>query len=284
MTNHALWFLLFIPFVLFSCGPSSTTTEKRVERDVAIDAAESSESLFRRGHELFVDRSYDSAVVLLRRSASIDSTNIRPLKDLALIHYDLALQQRSEEHSSWEVEFRGALDCYSRMESLGQRDADTYERLCEISHALGERVLFLRFARKNADRFPGDRQAHNLGLAQSLTGDHAGVIKTQKEAIEKYPHSPFIGGFYRLLGNAYMDVDRHQTAERTYAQGVEESLKRMNELQTASNEIDRNGEYQRLKDERIAMLLSLKKLHILYKETDKLHAVERLLRDAGSSE
>jgi hypothetical protein len=44
-----------------------------------------------------------------------------------------------------------------------------------------------------------------------------------------------------------------------------------------------SAEYGRLQDDKIGMLLLLKRLHITYREAEKLAQVERQLREAGYS-
>ena len=261
-----------------SCGPSSSTTEATKPAVVEPDRKE---SLYRRGHKFFVERDYDNARIILEQALVLDSTYLAPLVDLAQIHYDLAMRQEGERNPLRLDEFRRAMDAYARMESAGRTDADIYERLCEIAYALGEKELFLYYARKNADKYPYDRQYNNLGLAYAQVGDHADVIKTQKEAIDRFPLSPFIGSFYRQLGNGYMDLDRHQTAEKTFAAGVKVVTARLLDLKQGNSDLRNTGEYGRLTEDRMSMLISLKKLYLIYREDEKLKEVERQLKDSG---
>jgi tetratricopeptide (TPR) repeat protein len=262
-----------------SCGPSVTTTTEATQPSGVNGVTK--ENLFRKGHELFVERSYDSAAVLLHASLALDSTYLPPLADLAQIHYDLAMRQHGENHPVRIKEFRTALDFYAAMEALGHQDADTYDRLCEVAYALGENDRFLTYAQKNAAKYPYDRQYYNLGLAYAQVGDHANVIRTQKEAIERFKFSPFVGGFYRLLGNGYMDADRNQTAEKTFSAGIEVVTNRLSELRQNKKESGTSEEFRRLTDDKVAMLLSLKKLYLLYKEDEKTREVERELVEMG---
>ena len=142
------------------------------------------------------------------------------------------------------------------------------------SLSLGDDKTFLTYARKSAERYPHDRQYHNLGLAYFNVGDYQSVIKTEKEAIQKFKTSSYAGSFYRQLGRAYMKIDRDQTAERTFEEGLKIIDQR---LQDRRSEEER----RRMTDDRIAILLSLKRLHQTYHHDDKLKQVERQLIDAG---
>ena len=260
-----------------SCGTPGTTTSEKSPPSTTV----TKENLFRTGHEYFVDRNFDSAEVFLLRSLSHDSTYLPPLADLASMHYDRAMREQGNTNPVQATEFRKAFGYYARMESLGRQDADTYDRLCEVTHALGEKEKFLAYATKSAAKFPDDRQYYNLGLAYAQVGDYASVIITQKEAIEKFKFSSFVGSFYRQLGNAYVEVDRKQTAEKTFTTGVQVVTNRLAELQNASQEAASSPEVRRLTDDKVGMLLSLKKLYVLYKEDEKLHDVESELAKMG---
>ena len=160
-------------------------------------------------------------------------------------------------------------------------ESTVYERLCELSVVLDDNRSFLKFAKKNAEKYPYDRQMYNLGIAYYETGDHASVIKTMKEAAQKFKISPYIGGFYRQLGLSYMKMDRDQTAVRTLETGVQIVDGRLADLRKSGADPS-TSEERRLFEDRVGMLTSLRKLHQIYKERAKLEKVERLLREAGS--
>jgi tetratricopeptide (TPR) repeat protein len=170
-----------------------------------------------------------------------------------------------------------ALERYAAIDSIGMADVSTYERLTEVSHLLGDSKLFVRYAEKQAEVHPGDRELYNLGLAYFGAGNHQKTIETQKSAIQKYPHSPHIGGFYRLLGDGYYEIGRQQTAERTYQEGVKAVELRVADLKGTNPQFSSTAEYRQLADSRRAMLLSLKKLYRLHGKTKELDEVELLL-------
>jgi hypothetical protein len=112
--------------------------------------------------------------------------------------------------------------------------------------------------------------------------DWAGVVKSQREASEKFRESQYTGAYYRQMGRAYMKMDRDQTAERTFAAGVQAIDAVMAEVKKSGGGTA-SAEYGRLQDDKIGMLLLLKRLHITYREAEKLAQVERQLREAGYS-
>jgi tetratricopeptide (TPR) repeat protein len=127
--------------------------------------------------------------------------------------------------------------------------------------------------------YPFDRQYYNLGVAYYQAGDFQNVIKTQKEAKDKFPTSPYLGAFYRQLGRAYRKVDRDQTAERVFTEGVRAVDARLRML--AQGESRSSPESERLREEKIGMLLELKRLHQIYRAEEKMRAVDKQLREAG---
>jgi len=260
--SHAV--LYSMTLVVMGCGTATKTTTP--------DAApETRESLYARGHAWYAEGRHDSATVYLERSRSVDPTYLPPLNDLAEIYYVAgAAGQESERRKN----MRAALGCYAAIDSLGHADEATYDRLTELSHSLGDTDLFLFYSEKQVRHYPGDRQLYNLGLAYFGSGNSQKVIETQKGAIGKYPHSPYLAGFYRLLGDGYFNIDRQQTAERTYEEGlhaVDESVRRMKEANPGFTE---TAEYIQLAGNYRAMLASLKKIYRLHGKQDKLSELE----------
>ena len=135
---------------------------------------------------------------------------------------------------------------------------------------------FLKYAKKNAELYPYDRQYYNLGVAYFGVEDWAGVLKSQREASEKFRESQYTGAYHRQMGRAYMKMDRDQTAERTLEAGVKAVDGVLAGVRKAGSE-----ERKRLQDDKIGMLLLLRRLHITYRESEKLAQVERQLREAG---
>jgi len=236
------------------------------------------EYLYHRGHILYAQEQYDTAAVLLKSAYALDSMFVDPVRDLAMVYYEMGRREPPKSVSS-DRNFRVAHRYFGRLEELGNHDAETYDRLCEISLSLDDDRSFLRYARKNAELYPYERQYYNLGLAQYGVGDYQNVIKTQKEAIEKFKTSQYIGGYYRLLGLAYVKVDRDQTAERTFNAGLKAVDAKLAELRrTSSAESD---EYRRLADDRVNILLQLKRIFLIYKKQQDLERVDRQLKEAG---
>jgi len=254
--------------LLSSCGHSPETGKT---------PAETKESVYARGHTLYITMKFGEAEHELMRAASMDSTYRAPLVDLGSLWFDLG---KKEEGAGRREDFRKALGFLARAEELGYREADVYDRLCEICTELDDPRGFLRYARKNAERYPFDRQYYNLGVAYFGVEDWAGVVKSQREASEKFRESQYIGAYYRQMGRAYMKMDRDQTAERTLESGVQAVDARIAGLRKSGAGAGAE-QARRLLDDKIGMLLLLKRLHTTYREPEKLAAVERELREAG---
>ena len=261
--------------VLASCGPSPETTKPPVS------SLEMKEALYHRGHQLLLEQQFDSAQVVLKRALAMDASYIAPLTDLGQLHYDLGMREAGEKNPRRLEQLRKSRDYFAKVDALGSKESDLYERLCEISHALDDDRSFLKYAKKNAEAYPYDRQYFNLGSAYFLTGDFQRVIKSQKEAIEKFKSSQYIGSFYRQLGRAYMKVDRDQTAERTFDAGLKAVEVRIADHKKTGSDYKGTDEYRRLMDDRIGMLVSLKGLHQTYRAKEKLERVEKQLQEAG---
>jgi tetratricopeptide (TPR) repeat protein len=210
----------------------------------------------------------------------LDSAHVDALTDLGMLHYDLAMAQKPDENKAKNSYLREARGYLARAEHISTVDDAVYERLCQISLALEDDRSFLTYAKKSAERFPFDRQYYNLGLAYFGVGDFQNVVKSQKEAIQKFPQSPYLGGYYRQLGRGYMKIDRDQTAQRNLETGlsaVDARLKaEVKEHGSASDAA------RRLADDRSAILQLLRRLYQTYHFDDKLKDVERLLNEADS--
>ena len=272
-TRIALATALMVSFGLNSCGPGAETTQP--------PAPEPKEVVYQRGHQLYVQMQLDSAATVLKRAAEQDSTYLPPLADLAALNYDLGMREEGETNPRRLERLRISRSYFVKIEAGGMHESNVYERLCELSLALNDSKAFLKYARKNAELYPYDRQFYNLGLAYFESEDYTGVIKSQKEACEKFKQSFYVGGFYRQLGRAYAKIGRDQTAERTFAAGVLAIDVRLAELRKKGGDYKIGEGYRRLIDDKIGMLLALKKLHQTYKEPEKLELVERQLKEAG---
>jgi tetratricopeptide (TPR) repeat protein len=244
---------------------------------------ETKEILFRRGHQLYAEQKLDSATILLERAAAMDAKYVAPLADLAEMYYFIGKSGEGERSSQKLQALRRSREYSVHIESLGSKDSDLLERLCELSDALNDDAVFLKYAKKNAEAYPYDRQYFNLGLAYFKVGDYRNVIEAQKEAMEKFPSSPYIGSFYRQLGRGYMKVDRDQTAEKIFVTGLQRIDGRIAELKRMASDPKPSDEYHRLMDDKIGILTSLKKLHQTYKSMEKLEQVERQLKEANAS-
>ena len=255
---------------LASCGPS---------RETGKNAAETRESIYLRGHQLYLTMHMEEAENELLRAAAMDSTYRDPLIDLGSLCFDLGMKEEGPRRVD---RFRKARNFLARAENLGYREAAAYDRLCEICTELDDAHGFLKYAKKNAELYPYDRQYYNLGVAHFAVEDWAGVVKSQREASEKFRESQYTGAYYRQMGRAYMKMDRDQTAERTFAAGVQAIDAVMAEVKKSGGGTA-SAEYGRLQDDKIGMLLLLKRLHITYREAEKLAQVERQLREAGYS-
>ncbi len=260
---------------LAGCAPSGSTTEEG-EKPAATPGTK--EALYEQGHRLYVDGKRDSAASYLERARGMDPAYVPPLMELGDI-YSVSAMAQGAGSPERESRMRKALGCYADIESLGKADENTLDRLTEISHSLGETESFVAYAEKHAVQYPGDRQSYNLGLAYFGAGAWQKVIDTQKQAISKYPHSPYVGGFYRLLGDGYLNVDRQQSAERTYEEGVQVVDTRIAGMTKTDPDFGFSPEFRRLADSRKAMLLSLQKIYRLHKKQDKLSQVESRLKE-----
>jgi tetratricopeptide (TPR) repeat protein len=261
-------------FLVTSCGTPAGTGKPEAQ------SAPSKEALYQRGHLLYASGKFDSAAVLLRDAIALDSSYVDALQDLGMLCYDRAMQENPARGASRTRELREARRYLAHVEQLGTTDAAVYERLCEISVALDDDRSFLLYARKDAERFPFDRQYYNLGLACFNAGEYREVVNYQKTAIEIFPHSPFLGGYYRQMGRAYMKQDRDQTAQRVLETGlaaVDDLLagQRQTTSWTAEN-------LRRLSDDRVAILQLLRRLYQTYRFEQKLKDTERLLGEAGA--
>jgi tetratricopeptide (TPR) repeat protein len=261
-----------LTFLVSSCGPSGGAGKS--------GATEPKEIIFQRGHQFYLSGHPAEAEGELKRAAAMDSTYADPLVDLAQMSYEAAMREEGEKNPQRLSDLRSAREFYERAERLGYHDALAYDRLCEISLALEEERAFLVYAKKNAERYPFDRQYYNLGVAYFALEDWNNVVKSQREAAERFKQSPYVGAYYRQTGRAYMKLNRDQSAERTFSSGVQAVDARLAVLR-------RNGtpasadEYRRLQDDKIGMLLLLKRLHTTYKDAEKLEQVERQLKEAG---
>ncbi len=261
--------------MVVSCGPSNSTGTAS-----GLSSSAVRDQLFQEGHRLYMTRSYDSAEVVLGKVVGMDSSFVDAFADLGMLHYELAMAEKSEGSKIRSRNLRESRNYLARVEELGTPDEAVYERLCEISVTLGDDRGFLKYAKKSADRFPFERQFYNLGLAYFGVGDYQTVVRTQKEAIEKFKQSPYLGGYYRQLGRAYMKLDRDQTAQRILETGLNAVDSRLVSLR------DDHGAaadaVKRLTDDRIAILQLLRRLYQTYHFDDKLKSVERRLNDAGA--
>lgn len=274
MRALCLGLVVLTALLLGACGSSPEAVR-------TVPAPLSKEGLYEEGHLLYRQQQYDSAAVLLKKAASLDSLFLPPVQDLAALYFDLGMRNPADVSPARMEKLREARRYYARLEARGNQDSEIYERLCEISVAMDDDRSFLRYAKKNAEKYPFDRQYYNLGLASFGAGDYTGTVKTQKEALEKFRQSPYLGGFYRQMGRAYMKMDRDQTAERTFTSGVQAVDARVAEMKRGGGEYKATDAYRRLTDDKVGMLLLLKRLHQTYKATDKLEQVERQLKEAG---
>jgi tetratricopeptide (TPR) repeat protein len=240
---------------------------------------ETAESLYRAGHLLYAVQDYDSAVVLLERSLEEDSTFVPAISDLASLYYDRGVEESGEGGSLRQVYLERSFGYFANIESLGKREGEVYDRLCEIAVHLGDTDAFVRYAEKYAAAYPYDRQYYNLGRAYFDASDYRKAITLQKDAVEMFPGSNYVGGFYRLLGQAYMKVDRYQTAQRVFAAGVGAVDARLSDLRDAEGYRRDSAEEVKLEDDQTSMLRSLRYLYRLYKEEQKLQEVERRLKE-----
>jgi len=247
----------------------------------APELRETAESLYRAGHRLSAVQDYDSAAVLLERALEKDAAFVPAMSDLAALYYERGMRESPEEDSLRRVYLRRSFGYFATAEALGRREAAVYDRLCEIAVHLEDTGAFVRYAEEYAEAYPYDRQFYNLGRAYFDAGDYQGTIATQKKAIGMFPESNYVGGFYRLLGQAYMKVDRYQTAQRVFATGVGAVDARLSAVRGADGKPQESADAVRLEDDQTSMLRSLRYLYGLYKEEEKLREVERRLKEAG---
>lgn len=268
---------LLILFGILVAGCSSTSeTEKTESASVAPLAKE---LLYKEGHRLYLTQNSDSARILLEKALAIDPKYKEALADLAPLHYERAM--RATVGKDRTDGLRRARDYYVQLEQLGSTDSETYERICEISSLMNDNRTFVKFAKKNIEQYPFERQYYNLSVALMETGDYNGVIKYMKDAVAKFKQSQFIGSFYRQMGRAYMKVDRDQTAEKTFYAGLDAVDGRIDALRKTGGDYKSTPEYSRLKDDKIGMLTSLKALHTTYQALQKLAGVEKQLKELG---
>ena len=263
-------------FVFASCGAAERTSG---DVDPAVVHLKVRNGLYHEGHQMYLTGNFDSAQVLLGRAAGMDSSFIDPLAELGMLHYDLAMAEKSDQSKTRASHLREAREYLARVEVLGTSDEAVYERLCEITVALNDDHAFLKYARKSAERFPFERQYYNLGLAYFGVGDFQNVVISQKEAIVKFGQTQYLGGYYRQLGRAYMKLDRDQTAQRTFEAGLTVLDARLHGL--ARDHGTGTAATKRLSDDRVAILRLLQRLYLTYHVDDKLKSVEQLLSEAG---
>jgi tetratricopeptide (TPR) repeat protein len=273
MSHRHLIGVMLLAGLWAGCGPTSETP--RPEPPIPM----TKDQTFRMGHQLYMESRFDTASVLLQRAAAMDSLFIDPVRDLAQLHYEWAM--RAGEKSRERTEhLRSSRTLFVRLEKLGDHSSETYERLCEISITLNDDHSFVRYAKKNAELYPYDRQFYNLARAYFEVEDFQSVIKSAKESIERFKNSPFVTTYYRLLGRSYMKIGRDQTAERTLVSGVTEANTRLKELKK-QGVVRGNDQWQRAHDDKINMLLALRQLHTTYRANDKLEQVEEQLKEEG---
>ncbi|MBI5474781.1 MAG: hypothetical protein HY961_20770 [Ignavibacteriae bacterium] len=266
---------LLTSLLIFAAGCGGTATETTKTDATPL----TKEALFRRGHQFYLQQQHDSAQSVLKSVLTMDANYREAIADLAALHYDLAM--RSEAGKPKAEQLKESREYYVKLESLGSTDSDTYERLCEIANALSDSKTFLRYAKKNVDHYPFDRQYYNLSVACFEANDYQGAIKAMKEAVEKFRNSSYIGSFYRQLGRAYTKVDRDQTAEKTFYTGLAAADRMIADLKKRGGDYKSSPDYARLKDDKIGMLASLKNLHTTYQAMDKLADVEKKLKELG---
>jgi tetratricopeptide (TPR) repeat protein len=253
---------------LSSCstgGSTSGTSGSEVENEVNLDV---------RGHHYYMAGQFDSASAVYQRLLKVDPENTIALRDLGNLHFELAMKDRDKKSPSRLQHLRASRRYFGELEGLGEHDLELYDRLCETSLALQDSKSFLTYAKRSVDRYPFGRQYYNLGLAYYEVGDYQSAIQTQKEAIGKFQTSLYLTSFYRQLGRAYMKVDRDQTAERTLEEGLKIVNRRLEETTSPD-------EFRHYRDDKVGILLSLKRLYLTYHEDGKLGEVERQLQEAG---
>jgi tetratricopeptide (TPR) repeat protein len=253
---------------------ASCSTGEKVAVTPQPSGEETIGSLELRGHQFYQIGQYDSASAVLQRLLKLDPRNSQALRDIGSLHFELALREQNQKSPSRLEHLRTARRYFADLERQGEHDLELLDLLCETSLALGDNKGFLTYAKKSVGEYPLDRQYHNLGLAYFNVGDYQNAINVEKDAIEKFRGSGYVSSFYRLLGRAYMKVDRDQTAERILEEGLRVVEERL-EGQTSQEE------YRRMADDRTGILVSLKRLYQTYHKDEKLKQVDRKLLDAG---
>lgn len=268
-------FLALLPgLVIVSCGPSTESTKT----DTTAPSVATKEMLYQRGQQLYLQQNLDSAQTMLNQALAMDANYKDVIAVLAPLHYDLAMRTDAKKKNE---QLRKSRDYYVKLEALGANESDMYERLCEIANTLNDDKAFLKYAKKNAEAYPYDRQYYNLGVAYANVEDWNVVIASMRTAVQKFSGSQYIGSFYRQLGRGYMKIDRDQTAEKTFYSGLTAVDNKIAELRKSNAEYKSSPEYARLKDDKVGMLISLKNLHTTYKAAEKLEEVERKLKELG---
>ncbi len=276
MKNYVALAILVPGLIFVSCGPAPETTKQPQPSSL-----DTKEAFYKVGHQFYVEQNFDSADVYLKKASAMDASYLAPLNELAEMHYTLGMQQSGEKNPKRMDHFRKSFGYFSKIELRGPKDTGIYERLSELSNALDDDKALVKYARKNAEVYPYDRQYFNLGFAYFQVGDYQNVVKTQKEAVEKFKGSTYIGSLYRQLGRAYMKIDRDQTAERTFDAGIKAVDSVIADQKKTNTGFTSSDEYRRLMDDKIGMLISLKGLHQTYRASDKLQKVDQQLKDLG---
>ncbi len=257
------------------CGPSGETP-----KGAPPPSPTTKEGMFTLGRQFWFEHNTDSAVALLSRAATLDSLYNEPVRELAQVHYELGLRAAEQSRDRLN-QFRASRAQFARLASRGVKEADVYDRLCELSIALSDTRSFVSWAKVSADAYPYDRQHYNLCRAYFDAGDYQSVIRAAKSDIETFKVSPYVSSFYRILGRAYMKVDRDQTAERILSAGLKATESKLAQLRKSGGDAGMTDAYRRLRDDKINMLLLLKQLHTTYKADDKLRQVDRQLKEEG---
>jgi hypothetical protein len=265
-----------VVMLIASCGPSTESTKSDTTPP---PVPSTKEALFQRGQQLYLQQYLDSAQVFLSQAIAMDANYRDALEVLAPLHYDLAM--RAENSKKKNEQLRKSRDYYAKVEAFGVKESETYERICEIANMLNDDKTFLKYAKKNAEVYPYDRQYYNLSVGYANVEDWNNMISLTKKAIEKFKDSQYIGSFYRQLGRAYTKIERDQTAEKTFYAGLNAVDNKIAELRKAGADYKSSPVYGRLKDDKIGMLISLKSLHMTYKAADKLAEVEKKLKELG---
>ena len=252
---------------LAGCSGTRTTVEPTASSSALPPALE--------GKRLLAAGDVDSAVVVLTRALREDSTDNGIRGDLAFARYQRVLQSDTADRRALVAD---AYDAYADLEARGNTEMLVYDRLCELAQSVGDTAGFLQASSRAVERYPYDRQFFNLGSAQLAAQRYREVIESQKEAIERFRDSPYLSGFYRLLGQAYIRVDRYQTAQKVLADGVHEADRTHAAIEGSGGDMT---VLQRIDLDRMAMLQSLERLYTIYDEQEKLKEVQDRLKRAG---